>query len=109
MNLTVQQALTNRNWIRGLQRISSTAQLQQFVRLWTLLQQVQLSEQPNEVCWRFTASGKYSSKSAYIIQFAGIFADHSWMGVWRAKVEEKCKIFFWLILQNRLLDGGHDY
>jgi hypothetical protein len=67
-----------------------------------MVQQMLLSEQHDEVRWRFTESGKYSSKSAYSIQFAGSFTDHYWVLVWKAKVEEKCKFFCWLILQNRL-------
>jgi hypothetical protein len=98
-NLMVKQALSNRNWFRGLQRISSTSQVQQFVRLWTLVQQVQLSEQHDEIRWRFTEGGKYSSKSAYSIQFAGSFAYHCWVQVWKAKVEEKCMFS---------VDCGHD-
>jgi hypothetical protein len=67
-----------------------------------LVQHVQLTDRPDEIRWRFTANRHYSSKSAYVIQFAGSFADHSWMDLWKAKVENKCKILCWLILQNRL-------
>jgi hypothetical protein len=65
-NLTVKQALTDRRWMRGLQRITPTSEVQQFVKLWNMVHHVQLTEQPDEVR-RFTANERYSSKSAYII------------------------------------------
>jgi hypothetical protein len=76
--------------------------IHQFVKLWNMVQQFHLSDRPDEIMWRFTASGKYSSQSAYQIQFTGSFMDHDWGNLWRAKVENKCKMFWWLILQNKL-------
>jgi hypothetical protein len=32
----------------------------------------------------------------------GPFPDFEWTHIWYAKVENKCKVFSWLILQNRL-------
>jgi hypothetical protein len=52
--------------------------------------------------WRFTSNGKYSTKSAYAIQFAGSFPDYEWSKMWKAKVGSKCKFFSWLLLQNKL-------
>jgi hypothetical protein len=101
-NSTVSQAMTAGRWMKGLQRISSTEEVQQFVMLWNLLRQVQLTEQPDNVIWRFTENGHYSSRSAYAVQFQGSFADNEWGAPWKAKTENKCKFFGWLILQNKL-------
>jgi hypothetical protein len=56
------------------------------------------SQTADTITWRFTASGSYTSRSAYAIQFAGSFADYEWDKIWNAKVENKCKLFCWLIL-----------
>jgi hypothetical protein len=42
------------------------------------------------------------ASSAYNTQFHGSFADHDWQRLWKTKTENKCKLFGWLILQNRL-------
>jgi hypothetical protein len=52
---------------------------------------VSLTVQDDEISWRFSANGTYSTKSAYIIQFVGSFADFSWADLWKAKAENKCK------------------
>jgi hypothetical protein len=39
-NLSVKEALSNDRWLCGLQRITTEAQLDQFINLWQLLQQV---------------------------------------------------------------------
>jgi hypothetical protein len=36
------------------------------------------------------------------MQYAGTFPDFEWAELWNTKVENKCKFFSWLILQNRL-------
>jgi hypothetical protein len=48
------------------------------------------------------ANGEYNAKSAYAAQFAGSYADYEWNKVWQAKVEEKCKFFYWLFIQNKV-------
>jgi hypothetical protein len=47
-------------------------------------------------------NGNYSSHSAYEMQFHGSHTDYEWHRVWSAKVQTKCKLFVWLLLQNRL-------
>jgi hypothetical protein len=56
----------------------------------------------DEVSWKFTAKGTYSTKSAYSMQFAGTFAEFSWAYLWRAKTKNKCKFLSWLLLQNKV-------
>ncbi|TVU02801.1 hypothetical protein EJB05_51684, partial [Eragrostis curvula] len=99
-NGTVAMGLTEGRWKRGLQRLSTTEEVDQYVQLW--IQQTQLTDQRDDIVWRFTANGCYSAQSAYLIQFAGSFADHDWQRVWKAKAENKCKFFCWLLLQNKL-------
>jgi hypothetical protein len=48
------------------------------------------------------ANGEYNAKSAYAAQFVGSYADYEWNKVWQAKVEEKCKFFYWLFIQNKV-------
>jgi hypothetical protein len=73
-----------------------------FVNLWNLLNQINLTEQPDSITWRLSSTGQYSTRSAYAVQFHGSFADHNWESIWESRAENKCKFFYWLALQNRL-------
>jgi hypothetical protein len=46
--------------------------------------------------------GRYSAKSAYNVQFIGAIKDEQWSSIWKAKVDNKCKFFMWLLLQTKL-------
>jgi hypothetical protein len=90
------------NWMKGIHGISMTEEIQQFVALWQQLQAFDLSHREDEITWKFSLTGSYSSKSAYKMQYAGTFSDFEWAEIWNTKLENKCKIFSWLILQNKL-------
>jgi hypothetical protein len=66
------------------------------------LSRVQLSADEDSIRWRFTADDQYSTNSAYAVQFIGAIRDGQWSRVWQAKVENKCKLFMWLLLQIKL-------
>jgi hypothetical protein len=79
-----------------------------------LVQQFHLADRPDEIKWRFSANGNYSSQLTYQVQFSGSVADYEWARLWSTKAENKCKMFCWLILQNKLWTadrvlkhGGH--
>jgi hypothetical protein len=67
-----------------------------------LINQAHLTDQSDAIHWRFTADGNYSTKSAYDAQFAGSYPDFKWKQLWHAKVENKCKFYSWLLVQNKL-------
>ena len=100
-NLSVKEALTNGRWLRGLQRITTEAQLDQFINLWLLLQQVNLNDEIDTISWHFSADGRYSASSAYKVQFLGRLQQPNLDKVWQINAEGKVKFFFWLALQNR--------
>lgn len=72
-NNTVRDDLHNGNWMRGRWRMSTAEQMAEFVLPWDCLLQVQMTDEPDEIRWRWTADGQYSSKSAYEIQFRGTY------------------------------------
>lgn len=47
--LTVRVALNSGTWMRGLQRMSSVRELDQFITLWTRIQEVTLTNEPDSV------------------------------------------------------------
>ena len=98
---TVREALAEGKWMAGLNRISTVAQLVQFVDLWHKIQQIHLSDGRDEIRWRFGSSGVYSAKSAYDVQFLGRIPLPALDRVWKQKIEQKVKFYLWLLLQNR--------
>jgi hypothetical protein len=47
-------------------------------------------------------TGSYTARSAYLTQINGSFDDYECNKLWAAKAENKCKMFRWLILQNKV-------
>ena len=74
-----------------------------FVKLWDLVQQVQLTNEPDKIYWRWTADGNYNAKSAYNVQFTGAFSNFSANSIWKAEAEGKHKFFAWLLVQCKIL------
>lgn len=101
-NHTVAMALQGGRWMRGLNRINTDEELQQFAHLWSQIQEVQLHPQEDQCIWKMEASGQYSARSAYNAQFTGSFSELNWKHLWKFRAEPKCCFFIWLLLQRRL-------
>ena len=101
----MKQELRNNNWIRKLQRkITSAVHIEEIVSLWIRIQDVHLQQGVQDtITWRWTGDGKYSTRSAYRIQFRGSLASFSTELIWNAHVENKCKIFAWILVQDNIL------
>jgi hypothetical protein len=70
--------------------------------LWEVVQEVQFSEVPDQIVWKWTASGLYSSKSAYDVQFKGSYCTFNTQAIWKAKTEGKHRFFTWLLVQEKI-------
>jgi hypothetical protein len=81
--------------------MNSAEQLQQFVHLWSLIQDLSLSADADAISWSITANGKYSAASAYGVQFLGRLLQNDLQFVWQVRAEGKVQFFLWLLLQNR--------
>ncbi|PUZ51607.1 hypothetical protein GQ55_6G201900 [Panicum hallii var. hallii] len=98
-NKTVRDELVNLNWTRGLWKMQTIEEMACFVKLWDLVQAVQLSDEPDKITWSWTADGEYTAKSAYNAQFMGSFSEFSGTSIWKADSEGKHKFFAWLLVQ----------
>jgi hypothetical protein len=56
----------------------------------------------DDITWKFMVSGSYSVASAYKAQFEGMINSFMLEAVWKNWALPKCKLFAWLILQNRV-------
>ena len=95
-NRKVNEELQDQSWTRGLWCMSSVEEMAEFVILWDLVQQVSLNDQEDQLSWRWTANGSYSSKSAYLAQFNGSYCSFKASYIWKAHAEGKHKFFAWL-------------
>uniref|UniRef100_A0A0A9GFD1 Reverse transcriptase zinc-binding domain-containing protein n=1 Tax=Arundo donax TaxID=35708 RepID=A0A0A9GFD1_ARUDO len=102
-NRLLKDDLEGHKWTQGLMRMTTTDQMVQFITLWSLLQEVTLTNQPDVMLWRWTNAGQYSAKSAYLIQFQGSFDQFNAQEIWKANAQPKHKFFAWQMVQNKLL------
>ena len=100
---TVQEELVNQSWTRGLWRMNSVEELAEFVRLWDLVQEVQLTDVEDVITWKFSPDGLYTAKSAYDVQFRGSYCCFQPKRVWSAHAEPKHRFFMWLLVQEKIL------
>jgi hypothetical protein len=100
---SVHTELTNCNWIKNLQDIQTTTQLEEFTMLFMALSTVTLNDQDDTISWRWTSNGCYSVAFAYECQFLGAMIRFPTADIWRAKAEQKCKFYSWLVMHNRVL------
>lgn len=102
-NSTIQEALQQRRWINDIRHNLTIPLLDEF--LWEVLARdtPQLTEEVQDlIVLRWTTDGEYSAKSAYQFQFNGMVLSPSTKLSWEEWASANCKIFSWLVLQNRV-------
>lgn len=107
--MSVLQELTSDAWINPLRRkITMTMQIEEFIALWIRLQQIHLQQDVQDIItWNWSSGGIYSSRSACKAQFFGSYYGHNLDLIWRAKAENKCKLFAWILIQNKILTADN--
>jgi hypothetical protein len=77
--------------------------LSQFVDLWGLINNFQLDEdEDDDITWKLTSNGQYTTKSAYEVQFLGSTLSCLHKSVWKNWAPPKTIFFIWLLYQNRV-------
>lgn len=102
-NCTVQDAMQQGRWINDIRHNLTIPLLDEF--LWEVLARdtPQLTEEVQDlIVLRWTTDGEYSAKSAYQFQFNGMVLSPSTKLSWEEWASANCKIFSWLVLQNRV-------
>jgi len=51
--------------------------------------------------WQFSATGQYSTKSAYKALFIGSTHFSPWERIWKSWAPSKCKIFMWIVAHKK--------
>jgi hypothetical protein len=95
------------NWIRNIKGINTTTMLDEYILLYMSLSLAALNDQPDEIIWKWTANGKYSTASAYACQFRSSMVYFPAANVWKASTEPKFKFFAWLVRHNKTLTADN--
>jgi hypothetical protein len=77
--------------------------MNEYVTLSIAIASTPLTEQHDQITWRWTANGQFSAASAYNCQFNGSYSYFLATKISKAKAEPKYKFFAWLVLHNRAL------
>jgi len=99
---TVSEALLDDNWVRDIQGHRSVTVMAEYLVIWDMIQEVILQPEVEDVHkWRFEASGKFSTQSAYKAFFVGSVQFEPYKLIWGNWAPRKCKFFLWLVAHNR--------
>lgn len=61
----------------------------------------------DSIAWRWKADGSYSTCSAYRIQFRGSYPTFNSKLIWKARAENKCKVFVWILVHEKVLTADN--
>jgi hypothetical protein len=106
---TVEEALQNFAWVRHIQGPTTLQLLVEFAQLCDVLEQVQLSSEPDTFVWRFSGDGAYSAASAYGAMFLGSAALLGAKEIWKTAAPPRVRFFFWLTMHGRCWTGDRRF
>jgi hypothetical protein len=104
----MQKATENNKWILRISPLNTINELKQYLVLWEEIRAVPRDENTtDEIEWRWTQDGQYTTQSAYKIQFVDRRKKISLCHIWTAKTEPKVKIFAWILLEYKILTANN--
>lgn len=100
-NRTLHQAMQNNQWIRDITGPITVLVLVQYLRIWELLQEIELQQDREDIIrWRWTSSGQYMAKSAYQMFFCGNTIFSGAKLIWKTWPPPKTKVFMYLAIHR---------
>lgn len=97
----VADALPNNEWVRHITGPVTMQIVAEVEKICDLLENVELSQQPDTFTWGLTADHMYSAASAYGAMFFGssqlVGAKH----IWKTAAPPRVRFFFWLVMHHR--------
>jgi hypothetical protein len=91
----------------NLQNVSTTSQLEEFTLLFMVISSVVLTNQRDEIFWKWTKDDRYFLASAYKCQFLRAMTRFPATSLWQALEEPKCKFFAWLVSHDKVLTANN--
>jgi hypothetical protein len=105
---TVADAVQNARWVRNISGSLFIPALVQYISLWSRVQELQLSGEPDRFIWECAANQQYSATSACRALFLGQFSIPRTKELTkvRANPHPPCKFFLWFALLGRSVSSG---
>ncbi|WVZ76691.1 hypothetical protein U9M48_024644, partial [Paspalum notatum var. saurae] len=98
----VSQALINRSWVTDIKGALTVQVLREYLLIWDLVDEVTLQDGvQDQHQWKFSSSGTYSSRSAYLAMFMGTINFSPWKRIWKSWAPPNSMFFIWLAILNR--------
>ena len=98
---TVAQALQGGQWISDITGALTVQVLLEYLQVWDRLGAIQLGQQPDKICWRWSSDRIFSTASAYRAFFIGQHPIAGAKLLYKTRAPAKCKFFAWLALHDR--------
>lgn len=98
---TVADGLQVHAWARDIHGTLGLHEIGQYLLIWQAIEGMQLHDAPDQLLWKWMASGNYSASSAYLATFQGSTLCPAWKHIWKAWAPPRVKFFHWLASQNR--------
>jgi hypothetical protein len=97
---TVEEGLANQQWIADIPGGLSLIGIFEYLHIWDIMQDIELTNEDDHHVWKFDKSGEFSSKSVYWAFFNGAITFEPWR-LQKSWSPAKCKVFLWLAIHNR--------
>jgi hypothetical protein len=98
---SVQAGMQGHAWTADIAGELSVDAVVQFMKLWAAVEAVNVGEGADVFRWKWTASGAFSSRSAYRIRHEGTVALLGATNIWHAYAPMEFKMHAWLALRRR--------
>jgi hypothetical protein len=96
------RTVAEETWIQDLMNDVTTDILAEYAMLWLVIDDLNFDpadQRVDEIVWTRMASGQYSARSAYLMQFQGsLKSDFKKLLIWQVWASSRCKFFVWLML-----------
>jgi hypothetical protein len=104
-NRTIAEAMAGDTWIKDLMHNVTPNIVADYIRLWMVIGGLNFDPsdtRSDEIVWLWSASGEYTAKSAYRMEFQGSTRSNFRALIWQVWAPSRCKFSIWLMLQNRV-------
>lgn len=95
------EAIRDRAWISDIHGALGVVTMVEYVDVWRMIQRITLSNDPDQIFWRWTANGIYSASSCYLALFTGSVVAPFWRLIWKSWAPQNTKFFLWLASMDR--------
>ena len=106
---TVAEALPENAWVHHISGPSSLQMLIDIAHICDLIENIELSQEPDTFSWNLTPDQCYSAASAYGAMFLGSAPVFGAKQVWKTAAPPRVRFFFWLAVHNRCWTGARRY